>query len=283
MNRLEYLAALRRALTGLPPEAAARTMAYYEQRFVDGAAAGQSDAEISATLDEPRKIALTLRASTHLSSFEQKKTPLSLVRMLVSSIGLLIFNLFMVVPAIVYASLLVALYATALGCYIGGIAITASGLAGANELVLQGPLKEWASDWNADRDPSMQTRITISNHGINLHREARDESNGDNKPEVKVELKAEVKDDDSAVASTTDDEDGEARPEVWRKAESLAGQGLHISTDMDQHSRTTQVLLGIGILLCGIAMFLAGLVVTKYTLIGIRRYLDMNFSLLRGS
>jgi uncharacterized membrane protein len=273
MNRLEYLAALRRALTGLPPEAAARTMAYYEQRFVDGAAAGQSDAEISATLDEPRKIALTLRASTHLSSFEQKKTPISLVRMLVSSIGLLIFNLFMVVPAIVYASLLFALYGAALGCYVGGIAITASGLAGANELVLQGPLKEWVSDWDADHDSTTQTRIVIGNQGINVHQESGDDGGAD----VKSAGKA---DDDADAGDGGDDEN---RPDVLHKAESLAGRGLHISTDMDQHSRTTQVLLGIGMLLGGIAMFLAGLVVTKYTMIGIRRYLDMNFSLLRGS
>jgi hypothetical protein len=29
-------------------------------------------------------------------------------------------------------------------------------------------------------------------------------------------------------------------------------------------------------------MFLVGLVVTKYTLVGIKRYVEMNFSLLRG-
>jgi uncharacterized membrane protein len=277
MNRLEYLAALRRALTGLPPEAAARTMAYYEQRFVDGEAAGLSDADISATLDAPKKIALTLRASTHLSSFEQKKTPLGLVRLLISSVGLLIFNLFMVVPALVYASLLIALYATALGLYIGGVAITASGLSGANELVLQGPLKELVSDWNADHDQPMQTRITIGNHGINVHQEPRDEG----KTDVEVDVKAEFKDDDDSA--TDDRNDGETRHGVLRKAESLAESGLRISTDMDQRSRTTQAIIGIGMVLGGIVMFLVSLVVTKYTLIGIRRYLEMNFSLLRGS
>ena len=33
----------------------------------------------------------------------------------------------------------------------------------------------------------------------------------------------------------------------------------------------------------GIVLFLLSLVVTKYTFIGIKRYVEMNFSLLKGS
>jgi uncharacterized membrane protein len=102
MNKQAYLDALAKALAGLPPETVAKTLAYYEQRFVDGAAAGRSEEDIANELGEPRKIAITLRANVHMTAFEQKKTPVNATRMLMSGIGLAIFNLFMVVPAMVY-------------------------------------------------------------------------------------------------------------------------------------------------------------------------------------
>jgi hypothetical protein len=88
--------------------------------------------------------------------------------MLVSALGLAIFNLFMVVPAMVYGSLLAALYACALGFYLGGIAITASGLSGASELV---PTVRCAIHDHVDRDDFAQTRVSINDTGINVYQE----------------------------------------------------------------------------------------------------------------
>jgi hypothetical protein len=42
------------------------------------------------------------------------------------------------------------------------------------------------------------------------------------------------------------------------------------------------VVLGCGLILGGIALFLLSLVFSKYTIAGIRRYVNMNMSLLRG-
>ena len=61
MNKQAYLDALQKALAGLPPETVARTMAYYEQRFIDGMVAGRSEEEIAEELGEPRKIAMDCR------------------------------------------------------------------------------------------------------------------------------------------------------------------------------------------------------------------------------
>ena len=69
---------------------------------------------------------------------------------------------------------------------------------------------------------------------------------------------------------------------VIERAEALAGSGIHIYTGLDQDARTTQTLFGMGMVLGGIALFLLSLVVTRYTLIGIRRYIAMNISLLKG-
>jgi uncharacterized membrane protein len=256
MGKLEYLDALKRAMLGLAPETQAKTLAYYEQRFVDGIVAGRSEQDVAKELDDPRKIAMTLRTSTHLDTFAAKKTPTNALRLVASAVGLAIFNLFMVAPAMVFGSLLAALYACALAFYVAGIAITASGLSGANELVLGGPLRHvtFSDDGVAE---STQTRVSIGNHGI------------------------QVSQDKVPLADQPAPDDGESR--AVRGAEAMAARGIRITTDVDAGSRTTQTLFGLGMVLGGIVLFLLSLVVTKYTFIGIKRYVQMNFSLLRGS
>lgn len=262
MHQQDYLDALRRALAGLPPDLIAKTMAYYEQSFNEGLAAGRSAGEIAHDLGDPKKIALTLRASTQRRAFEQKKTPVNLLRLLVSLAGLAIFNLFMVIPAAVYAALLATLYAVGLSFYLGGIAITASGLSGANELLLDGPLRYMLihDDDGGEGDDQRQTRITIGDTGIEI----------DHLP--------------GPVGTAQGSRPSPPSPSsrVIERAEALAGSGIHIYTDLDQDARTTQTLFGMGMVLGGIALFLLSLVVTRYTLIGIRRYIAMNISLLKG-
>ncbi|OYO28653.1 DUF1700 domain-containing protein [Janthinobacterium sp. PC23-8] len=259
MPQQDYLDALRRALAGLPPELVARTIAYYEQRFNQGRAAGRSFDEIAHDLGEPKKIALTLRANTQRRAFEQKKTPVNLLRLLVSLAGLAIFNLFMVIPAAVYAALLATLYAVGLCFYLAGIAITASGLSGANELLLDGPLRYMLihDDDGGPGDDQRQTRITIGDTGIEI----------DHLP---------------GPVEAIQDKLPSPSSRVIERAEALAGSGIHIYTGLDQDARTTQTLFGMGMVLGGIALFLLSLVVTRYTLIGIRRYIAMNISLLKG-
>ena len=261
MNKQNYLDALRRALEGLPPDLVAKTLDYYEQTFIEGAAAGRSEQEIADDLGDPKKIALTLRSSTHRQAFEQKKTPVNLLRLLVSLVGLAIFNLFMVVPAAVYAALLAALYATGLSFYLAGIAITASGLSGANELVLDGPLRHVFihDDDGGEGGERRETRITIGDTGIEIDH-------------VPGSLQREPAEPQGPGVSSR----------MMERAEALAGGGIRISTDMDRDARTTQTVFGVGMLLGGIAIFLLSLVVTRYTLIGIKRYIAMNVSLLKG-
>jgi uncharacterized membrane protein len=260
MSKLEYLDALKRAMAGLPPETIAKTLGYYEQRFVDGVAAGQTEAAVAEELGDPKKIAITLRTNAHLKAFEEKRNPANLLRLLVSVVGLAIFNLFMVVPALVYGALLTAMYACAFAFYVAGIAITASGMSGANELVLTGPFHEYINNSESGSGADTQTRVSISESGVRFSQESSDEKvRGD------------------------EEDDEESASKVIKHAEAVAGRGVHISTSLDDGSRATQSFFGIGMVLAGILLFLLGLVVTKYTFIGIKRYLEMNFSLLKGN
>jgi uncharacterized membrane protein len=275
MGKLEYLDALRRAMAGLPPELQAKTLAYYEQRFVDGAMAGRTEQEIATELGEPRKIAMTLRANVHMTAFEQKKTPVNAARMAVSLIGLAIFNLFMVVPAMVYAALLGAVYVCAFTFYLSGIVITASGLSGTNELVLDGPLREFIHFDNQDGEGHRtQTKIAIDHEGIQIYQEPLD--GYDAPPAARA-------DGDAADGASDSDGDSDSRSgKIIEKAERMASSAVHISTDLDGESRTTQSVLGMTLVIVGILLSLLSLVVTKYTIMGIKRYIQMNFSLLRG-
>lgn len=264
MGKLEYLELLKRAMLGLPPELQAKTLGYYEQRFVDGLNAGRSEQDVAQELDEPKKIAMTLRANSYSAqlspqatapqfSVAEKSNPARALRVLVSGAGLAIFNLFMIVPAMVFSALLMSLYVAALAFYIGGIAITASGLAGNSELLLDLPTRYVQIDAD-DPDAKRQIRVQIDEKGINVHEEGDAPDGSEERPASRLRRGAEV----------------------------VAGKQLHITTDMDADSRTTQTLFGFGMVLGGIALFLLSLVVTRYTAVGIKRYVQMNFSLLKG-
>lgn len=248
MGKVEFLDALKRAMPGLPPETQARTLAYYEQRFVDGVAAGQSEDEVARTLDAPSKIAMTLRTSAHLDTLAAPRRAAHGVRVLLSALGLALFNLFMLVPAAVFAALLLTVYASALSFYVGGIAVTASALAGANEVVLRAPLRELGVY------DARQTRITIGANGIEVH-------------------------DEADPHSVEDDSD---EPRVLRGAEAVAGRGIHLSTSLEDGSRGAQSAFGLAMVVGGILLFLISLVVSRYTVIGMKRYVQMNLSVLRG-
>lgn len=255
MGKQDYLDALRKALAGLPAENVARTLAYYEQRFIDGLTVGRSEAEVAAELDEPRRIAMTLRANAHMATLESRKAPASALRMAVSFAGLAVFNLFMVVPAAVFAALLMALYIASASVYVSGIAITASGLAGANEIVLAGPLHNLVGfSTDDDGDNPVQTRISIGDGGIQVEQEA--------------------------VAGR---HEGASRSErILDSAEAMADGSVRIAIDREGSSRAAQTTLGGAMILSGIGLFLLSLVVTRYTGLGLKRYVQMNYSLLRG-
>ena len=265
MGKLEYLDALRRAMQGIAPETQAKTMAFYEQRFVDGADAGRSEAEIATELGDPKKIAMSLRASVHMQSFESKRNPANFVRMAFAAIGLLIFNLVMVVPAMVYAALLAGLYSTGLALYLYGVVITASGLSGTTEITIDSPLNSVAHGQRR-ADSERETKVAISGGNIQIYTEPTPGAAADGN--------------DDATEGDNEDQ----RPlRTLRRAEQIATIGMKFNTEMDQASRTTQSLLGFGLVLGGILVLLLCLVVSRYTLIAARRYLDMNISLLKGN
>ena len=274
MGKLDYLDALRRAMSGIAPEKQAKTLAFYEQCFVDGVQAGRTEADVAAELDDPRKIAMTLRASQHMQAFDTKKNPANFVRMGFAAIGLLIFNLVMVLPAMVYAAVLASLYAFGLALYLYGVVITASGLSGATEIKLDGPFNnhvvtERHKDGRTSRhETERQTKVAIRGGNIQIY----------------TEPVGPVSDADAQAAADADpDRDEERRAlRALRRAEQIATIGVKFDADLDEASRTTQSAFGFGLVLSGILLLLLCLVITRYTAVAAKRYIEMNFSLLKG-
>lgn len=197
-------------------------------------------------------------------SSRQPSPPRHIIRTVGSVIGLAIFNLFMVIPAAVYASLLLAVYLSAFSFYIGGVAVTASGLSGQNELALQGPIRQVMAltnsrfDTREEEEEAMGWKVAITGRGIQVFRDSDAGGAGN----------------DAATASRN------AR--IWDRAEAMATGDMTITTDFDSGARTTQTLIGLGLVLGGIGLCLVCIVLTRYTVVGMRRYAAMNVSLLRG-
>lgn len=242
MAKTAYLEALRRAMTGLPPEAQAKTLAFYEQRFVDGVLAGRTEEDIERELDDPKKVAMTLRASIHLQSFDNRKNPATFVRMAFAAIGLLIFNLVMVLPAIVYASVLASLYAVGLSIYLYGVVIASSGLSGVTEFNLERMAQHKQTDDSG----------VVTHHDVNVR----------------------------VLISGPNMRFYATRPPASEKQ--VGSAGFMFARELDDASRPVQSFLGLGMVLGGVMLLLLSILMTRYTLVGIRRYIDMNFSLLKG-
>jgi uncharacterized membrane protein len=170
MNRFEYLDALRDALFGLPEAAVASIVADYERRFAERSLAGQSEEEIMASLGDPKQIAAEKRATLQLNAFKEKKSVGNLVRLFFSLIGLFIFNLFMLVPSIIYLTLLLVAFVVSLVVYGAGIVVTAASLAGVSGLPMDDPFDHARIEHHASALDKYKgggpTSIDIGNKGI---------------------------------------------------------------------------------------------------------------------
>ena len=75
MTRQAFMARLREGLRGLPPQTVTDIVADYEAHFVDGEAAGRTEAEVAAALGDPDRLARELRAEATLARWREERSP----------------------------------------------------------------------------------------------------------------------------------------------------------------------------------------------------------------
>ena len=71
MTRAEFIAQLRRALSGMAPKELDDIVADYNAHFDEGLAAGRSEAEIARALGDPLRLGRELRAEAGLRRWER--------------------------------------------------------------------------------------------------------------------------------------------------------------------------------------------------------------------
>lgn len=248
MNKSTYMNALRLALEGLPAEVIEQTMWEYESKFVDGMVAGQSEEEIASHLPKPGLLAAQRKASTRYQNLQQHVTLNNIASLIVALIGLAVFNFFMMIPAVVYFSLLMSSYAVALALYVAGIAFSAAAISGVEQFTVHMP-------------PSYQVAI-----GDDSFIRSKRQHGG----QVRVEI--------SEAGIYVDDEDkNDTRAAAATAAD--ASEVTHV--EFNNQIGLGHAWHGVGILLGSILLMMFNLLITKYTFIGFGQYLRWNLSMLR--
>jgi len=295
MTRFEYIDALRQALSGQPPEVIAATVAEYERRIRDASAAGQSEDDILDSLGDPQKIAAERRSAPSASmAVKHDERPASFVRMFFSFMGLMVLNLFLAIPAILYSALLLASFLLALTLYGSGIVMTGASLAGVEGI-----------SFDRSDHPAVLTRRDAASAATD-NRTPPNPSATSAKASASASIQiADVKSIAKIGPNDIGDSDASSKVRIGEDRNNLGLSenkhgvnidmpGLHIhnpahsrdfyfNTSDVSASRPLQVSIGIGLILAGIVAFLLCLALAKLTLVGILRLAQMEFSILKNA
>lgn len=248
MNKNDYMNTLKQELAGLPAEVIEDTLWSYEGKFVDAMLAGREESAYAAGLPKPHLVAAQRRAALRYQKLKTNVSPAKFAGLLVAFLGLLVFNFLMLLPAIIYSGLLFSAYIASLFMYVAGIAITAASLAGV---------------------PQIHFELSDARYFV------QELADMHNKSAVKVDI--------SAAGMIIDglNAESDASQEVSVASQHEPRSVLHVS--IGDHLNDAQLSQGLGLILASICLWMLSLCMTRYSLIGIKRYLGWNFSLLQSA
>ena len=127
MNRAQFLADLKRGLSGLPAEEIEEIVNDYDTHFTDGIAAGRSEDSIATALGNPARLARELRAEAGLRRWEERRSPTNLVAALAALVALVAVDLIFLLPVLfVVAIVFLAFGVVVLAIVVAGLAVVAS-------------------------------------------------------------------------------------------------------------------------------------------------------------
>ncbi len=122
MTRQQFLDQLRRGLAGLPPAEIDDIINDYSAHFTEGAAQGRTEADIAASLGDPRRLARELRAESRVRAWEEQPTTRNFVSVLFAFIGLAALDFIVMLPLLGWLALFTAITLAV------GIALLVAGL-----------------------------------------------------------------------------------------------------------------------------------------------------------
>lgn len=152
MEKSEFLERLSARLKDLPDDEVQEIIGDYEEHFAAGVEAGRTETAIAAALGDPDEIGKQLCAASHLKTAEQTGSFAALCRAALATFGLGLFNFCIaLVPIVVAASIIFAIFVTGVSLALGGgVALGRHGRAL--------PGAAWHDCDHALRDPACEDR-----------------------------------------------------------------------------------------------------------------------------
>nr|WP_315472501.1 DUF1700 domain-containing protein [uncultured Undibacterium sp.] len=254
MNKTEYMNTLRQELQGLPTSVIDATLASYEKKFQDGISLGLSETDISQKIATPRLVAAQQRANVRFKNLKSNLGPGNIFGFFIALIGLVMFNFFMLVPAILYGVFLFCAYSFSMVLYLSATVIIAASLSGV---------------------PAMEFRLPSYHHSHSVAQDVRS-LRYSHIGSVSVDIS------DAGIKVNKDKADRlihlpEATEDVVFHTDNRPGT-IHIKNRME----TRHFFAGISMLIVATGLLLLCLWLTRLTVIGFGKYLLWTVSLLRG-
>ncbi|AFS77767.1 hypothetical protein DUF1700 [Gottschalkia acidurici 9a] len=129
MNKKEFLNKLYISLRNITEAEKREIMEDYEEHFNVGIERGLSEEEISKKLGNPEHIGRQYKYNSLVNKAEENTTPLNIMRVLISGIGLGFFNLVLGLPIVAtIVALLISGLAVGLSMGIAGVSISIASL-----------------------------------------------------------------------------------------------------------------------------------------------------------
>lgn len=246
MTKTDYMNALSLAIQDLPGAIQEELLWTYEGKFIDGMVAGKSEQEIISKLPSPALVASQQKAALQFRQFKNKVSVGNLARLIVALFGLAIFNLLMLIPALVCFIMLSGAFIAALSFYFAGILLTAGGISGVDELRIH--------------DAPHQLAVTQAPAGENVQKIGP----------ASVDISA------SGIQIN-----GESVADSGTQAKrTQAEEPLDIHISLGKQLDIYDVFKGIGMIIGSVVLLMLSMFLTGLSFRGFRQYLRWNFSQL---
>lgn len=122
MNKAEYIEEITKLIKKLPQEDREDIISDYEEHFAIGMEKGRSEEEISKALGDPKTVAKQIKAEYTIRKAEDKPSASSLIEAVLAVAGLGLLNLiFVAIPSLVFAAILLVLIVSGLFVIFAGI------------------------------------------------------------------------------------------------------------------------------------------------------------------
>lgn len=256
MNKTEYLNLLQHEMQDLNATTQERLLRETLAKFEQAQANGQTESELCEKLAHPRVVAAQARAGARFQSLKKDFSVGNLFGFLIALIGLMIFNLLMIIPAFIYSMFLFGSYIGSLAVWVAGVGVLAASMSGVPEVQFKGgPFHSHDRNhhgYDIKHFGARNVRVDIGEHGITIDKDGAQQ-----------------------IAETVE--------KVVDHSENAMHFDHQQSTiTIKNHMHSGHFFFGAALLMLGTGLLLLCLMMTRLTLLGFKKYLLWNLSVLRA-